>query len=174
MKKIFVNVDGSSRGNPGESSIGVLITDDRGHVLEQVSKLIGRTTNNAAEYKALIEGIRLAIRLAPDEAVFLTDNQLVANQVNGFYQVREPNLQYLNQVALDLLAQLPRWRVNFVERDVNHAAHRLAEAAFRERNRLERERNQLFRDIEAYLQDLPLDDLHKVLAYLRSLHAPGM
>jgi ribonuclease HI len=169
VRKIFVNVDGSSRGNPGESSIGVLITDDKGRVLEQASKLIGRATNNVAEYKALIEGVRLAIGHSPDETVFLTDNQLVANQVNGFYQVREPHLEHLNRSVLDLLARLPRWRVNFVEREINHAAHRLAEQAFRERSRLERERADLIREIGFLLDGLPVDELRRLVVHLRSL-----
>jgi len=125
MRKIFVNVDGSSRGNPGESAIGVLVTDDKGQVLEQVSKLIGRATNNVAEYKALLEGIRLA--------------------------------------------RLPRWRVNFVEREINHPAHRLAEQAFRERTRQERERNDLLREISYLLDGLSIDDLRRLTAHVRSL-----
>lgn len=173
MRKIFVNVDGSSRGNPGESSIGVLITDDKGRVLEQAAKLIGRATNNVAEYKALIEGIRLAIGHSPDEAVFLTDNQLVANQVNGFYQVREPHLDFLNRSALDLLARIPRWRVNFVERAINHPAHRLAEHAFRERNRQEKERTDLIREIGFLSEGLSMEDLRRLVAHVRSLRSPG-
>jgi len=173
MRKIFVHVDGSSRGNPGESSVGVLVTDDKGQVLQQASKLIGRATNNVAEYKALIEGVRLAIGHSPDEAVFLTDNQLVANQVNGFYQVREPHLEHLNHLALDLLAKLPRWRVNFVEREINNAAHRLAEQAFRERSRQERERRDLAREIEFLLDDLSVEDLRRLLGHVRGLRAQG-
>lgn len=169
MRKIFVNVDGSSRGNPGESSIGVLVTDDKGQVLEQMSKLIGRGTNNVAEYKALLEGIRIAIELSPDEAVFLTDNQVVANQVNGFYQVREPHLDLLNRQVLDLLAKLPRWRLNCVEREINHGAHRLAEQAFRERSRQARERTDLTREIGYLLDGLAVDDLRRLVAYVRSL-----
>ena len=169
MRKIFVNVDGSSRGNPGESSIGVLVTDDKGQVLEQISKLIGRGTGNVAEYKALLEGIRVSTELAPEEAVFLTDNQLVANQVNGFYQAREPHLDLLNRQVLDMLARLPRWRMNFVDREVNNPAHRLAEQAFRERSRQERERVDLIQGIGYLLEDMPVEDLRRLVAYARSL-----
>lgn len=169
MRKIFVNVDGTSRGNPGDAAIGILVTDDKGQVLDQVSRLIGRATNDVAEYKALLEGIRLAAALAPEEAVFLTDNQLVANQVNGFSQVREPHLEHLNSTALDLLARLPRWRVNFVEREINHPAHRLAEQAFRQRSRQERERADLTREISYLLEGLPVEELRRLVAHLRSL-----
>ncbi|HNR24802.1 MAG TPA: ribonuclease HI family protein [Candidatus Bipolaricaulis anaerobius] len=169
MRKIFVNVDGSSHGSPGEAAIGILITDEKGQVLGQESKLIGRATSDVAEYKALLDGIRLALALSPDEAVFLTDNQVVANQVNGFYQVREPHLELLNRNALDLLSKLPRWRVNFVEREINHPAHRLAEQAFRERSRQERERADLTREIGYLLDGLPVDELRRLVAYVRSL-----
>ncbi len=171
LKKIFVHVDGSSRGNPGEASIGVVITDEKGHVLQQVGKCIGRTTNNVAEYKALIEGVRLALQLAPDEAVFLTDSQLLAHQINGIYKVREPHLEHLNRMALDLLSRLPKWRVNFVQREGNNLAHRVAESAYFERSRQERERAQVIQDITALLQDLPLEELRKLLGHVRSLRA---
>lgn len=172
MQKLFVNVDGSSRGNPGESAIGAVLTDERGHVIEEVSQLIGQATNNVAEYRALIEGIRRAIDYAPQEAIFLTDNQLVANQINGLYQVREPHLQHLRDIALDLLSQLPKWRINFIEREGNSAAHRLANQAFRERLRSEREREQLQCEIEGLLPELSLEELGKVLKYLRRLRSP--
>jgi len=171
VRKIFVNVDGTSRGNPGESAVGVIITDDKGQVLEQRSALVGRGTNDAAEYKALLEGIRLAIGLSPEEAVFLTDNQLVANQVNGFYQAREPHLDLLNRQALDLLSRLPRWRVNYVEREINHPAHRLAEQAFRERNRLERERTELAREIHYLIEGLSVEELRRLVVHVRSLRS---
>jgi len=169
MRKIFVNVDGTSHGNPGDAAIGVLVTDEKGQSLAQIARLIGRTTANAAEYKALLEGIRLAAELSPDEAVFLTDNQVVANQVNGFSKVREPHLDQLNRHALDLLASLPRWRVNFVDREVNHPARRLAEQAFRERNRQERERADLIREFGYLIEGLSMDDLRRLVSHVRSL-----
>lgn len=169
MRKIFVNVDGSSHGNPGESAIGVLVTDEKGQTLTQVAKIIGRATSEVAEYKALLEGIRLATELAPEEAVFLTDNQLVANQVNGLYPIREPHLEHLNRNALDLLGRLPRWRISLVDREINHPAHRLAEGAFRERNRLERERADLTSEIAYLVDGLSVEDLRRLAAYVRSL-----
>ncbi|MGC9530354.1 MAG: ribonuclease HI family protein [Candidatus Bipolaricaulaceae bacterium] len=171
MRKLFVSVDGSSRGNPGEASIGAVLTDERGHVVEEVSQSIGRATNNVAEYKALIEGVRRAAAYAPEEAVFLTDSHLVANQINGLYKIREPHLQHLNQIAVELLAQLPKWRVNYVEREANSAAHRLAELAFRQRAKSEREKAQLRQGIQDALQDLTPDQLRKVVAFLQRLHA---
>ncbi|MCX7750552.1 MAG: reverse transcriptase-like protein [Candidatus Bipolaricaulota bacterium] len=169
MRKIYVNVHGTARGNPGEAAIGILVTDEKGEPLSQVGRLIGRATAEVAEYKALLEGIRLAVDLAPEEAVFLTDHPLVANQINGFSAPREPHLLHLNRCALELLAQLPRWRVSLVEPEVNHPACRLADGAFRERTRLERERAELLRELDHLLAALPLDDLRRVVSHVRSL-----
>jgi ribonuclease HI len=171
VRKLFVHVDGASRGNPGEAAIGVLLTDEHGNTIEEVSELIGQATNNVAEYRALIEGVRRALNYLPEEAIFLTDNELVANQINGLYRVREPHLQHLNQRVLELLSRLPRWRVNYIEREANYKAHRLAMRAFRERTRQERERSRLLNEIEDVLRDLDLDDLRRVLSYANSLRA---
>lgn len=166
-----MHVDGASRGNPGEAAIGVLLTDEQGNTIEEISQLIGQATNNVAEYKALIEGIRRALEYLPEEAIFLTDSELVANQINGIYRVQEPHLQHLNQKAMELLSRLPRWRVNYVEREANHRAHRLAMRAFQEKSRRERERARTVDEIVDVLQGLPMDDLRRVLSYARSLKA---
>ena len=162
-------MDGASRGNPGEASIGVLLLDEEGNTVEEVSKLIGQATNNVAEYKALLEGVRRALEYQPEEAIFLTDNELVANQINGIYRVKEPHLQYLNEQVLELLSRLPRWRVNHVEREANYRAHRLAMKAFREKNRKEREKVRLINEVESLLRDFSLEEIRKVLAYIESL-----
>ncbi len=168
-RKLFVYVDGASRGNPGEASIGVLILDEEGNTVEEVSELIGQATNNVAEYKALLEGVRRALEHRPEEAIFLTDNELVANQINGIYRVKEPHLQHLNEQVLELLSRLPRWRVNYVEREANYRAHRLAMKAFREKSRREREKARLINEVETALRELPLEDVKKVLAYVNDL-----
>ncbi len=169
MVKLFVNVNGAARGSPGEAAIGVVLADERGQVVEECGQRVGRATHNAAGYKALMEGARRAIAYTPEEAVFFTDNQRVANQVNGLSPVREPHLQHLLQRVASMLDQLPSWRVNCVEPDANRAAHRLVEQAFRERIREERERHVLCQQVEVMLRTLSVDELRKVLAYVRSI-----
>ncbi len=63
MDKVILNIDGASRGNPGPSSIGVVLKDENQRVIGRISRLIGETTNNQAEYTALIEGLKRAIDL---------------------------------------------------------------------------------------------------------------
>ncbi|RLE31546.1 hypothetical protein DRJ54_00020 [Candidatus Acetothermia bacterium] len=171
VHKLFVHTCGISRGNPGAAAVGLLLLDEQGHVVEEVGELIGRATPEVAEYKALIAGARKAADYSPDEAVFLTDSHVLVNQVNGVSQPREPHLQYLNQLALELLGQLPKWRLNYLESDANSAARRLAEQAFREKNRSERERARLARELSERLSLLSLDELRKVESFIRSLRA---
>lgn len=171
MRKLFINTCGISHGNPGAAAIGIALLDEQGHLVEEVGELIGRATPEVAEYKGLISGARKAAAYAPEEAVFLTDSHPLVNQINGISQPREPHLQYLNQLALGCLGQLPKWRLNYVDPDANSVAHRLAERAFRERIRSERERIRLTRELSELLSLLSLDELKKVEAFIRSLRA---
>jgi len=129
MEKLLINFDGTSQGNPGEAAIGVVISDGEGNVIEEISRYIGRATSNVAEYKALIEAAQAALEYMPQRAIFFTDSQLVANQINGLYRVRQPHLDVLNRQAEELLERLPHWQVRYIERTANWQAHRLAQRA---------------------------------------------
>jgi hypothetical protein len=74
MDKLFVYVDGGARAEPGEAGIGIAITDALGNVVDEISELIGRSTTEVAEYRALIEGCRRALTYKPQSVVFFTDN----------------------------------------------------------------------------------------------------
>ena len=133
MKKLFVYTDGAAKGEPGEpgeAGIGFAITTQDGTVVEEISRLIGRATTEVAEYRALIEAARHVETLGVDSVIFFTDNQRVANYVNGVFETREPHIKRLIEIALGLLNRLPQWRVNFVDRDANVRAPRLVEQAF--------------------------------------------
>jgi len=130
MDKLYVYIDGASRGEPGEAGVGIAITDKNGDVVEEIAKLIGRATSEVAAYRALIEGCRHVAGHAPESVVFFTDNQKVANHVNRVFETREPHIKHLVEIALGLLNQFPRWRVNCVDRAVNFRAPRLVEQAF--------------------------------------------
>lgn len=134
IEKLLINVDGACQGNPGESSIGVVITDQDGNIVDEIGSYIGRTTNNVAEYKALITGIEAVTEYMPKRAIFFMDSQLVVNQVNGLYRVRQPHLNALHQEADELLEQLPSWEVKYIERSANWQAHRVAQRALIERS----------------------------------------
>mgnify|MGYP002622737481 CR=1 FL=1 len=134
MEKLLINLDGASQGNPGNASYGVVITDPEGNVLEELGSYIGRTTNNVAEYRALIAGAEAVQQYMPKRALFFMDSQLVVNQVNGLYRVRQPHLNALYEQSLQLLNKLPHWEVKYVERTANWQAHRVAQRALFERS----------------------------------------
>lgn len=100
MKTVFVNTDGGSRGNPGQAAIGVLIKDETGQKIASISRRIGETTNNVAEYQAVIsslEWIKQNMSSKSNEATyqFLIDSALVVNQLNGLFKIKDSNIRQL-------------------------------------------------------------------------------
>lgn len=168
MEKLLINLDGASQGNPGDAAIGIVISDGRGNVIEEISKYIGRTTNNVAEYTALIEAARTALEYMPQRTIFFTDSQLVANQINGLYRVRHPHLDVLNREAEELLERLPQCQVRYIERTANWHAHRLAQQALLQRGEHETE-NTLIDEIGSIARKLSERDRQKLLKYARRL-----
>lgn len=123
--------DGASRGNPGRAAIGAALyrlEDGRASLVAQVSESIGLATNNVAEYKALIEGLKLAQRHAPDRLTVRADSQLLIRQLEGRYRVKNPALQALHRQASGLLEKIPH-KLEHIPREQNVVADALANAA---------------------------------------------
>jgi len=91
MDKLFVYFAGAARGEPGEAGIGIAVTDKDGNVVGEISRLIGRATSEVADYQALIEAARHALQYEPESVIFFTDNQRLANYVNGVFETRAPS-----------------------------------------------------------------------------------
>jgi ribonuclease HI len=127
--KLVVHVDGGARGNPGPAAIGVVVSAQDGVLLEQHGVRIGETTNNVAEYRALLLGLERARALGAEEVEIVGDSELVAKQVNGQYKVKHAGLKPLHAEALHALAAFARWRVRTVPRAQNAAADALVNAA---------------------------------------------
>lgn len=127
-KNTEVYVDGASRGNPGESGIGVLIISENG-ARREIRKYLGRGTNNEAEYKALIEAVSHLSDVKSREVRIHTDSQLVANQMNGKWKVKDPKLKALHAKASRLAAAIPRLKIEYIPRERNAEADRLANEA---------------------------------------------
>merc|ERR1711915_534215 len=96
-----LHFDGACRGNPGTAGTGFVLRDGNGRVIERFSRLLGyNLTNNVAEYKALIAGLRHALANGISDIVAYGDSELVCNQVNGQYRVRDRRLErYYNSNA---------------------------------------------------------------------------
>ncbi len=118
-------IDGASRGNPGPAAIGVVIEKDQRPLLE-LSQYIGNTTNNVAEYTALITAIEEALRLGGEHLFVLSDSQLLVRQMDGSYKVKNPNILSLFQRASSLSQRLKSFHIKYIERALNSQANTLA------------------------------------------------
>jgi ribonuclease HI len=129
VKTLRIFTDGASRGNPGPAGLGVVIEDEAGMRLRGLHRWLGITTNNEAEYHALIEGLKAVAEWKPDRLEVYLDSKLVVEQVTGRYRVKKPELQVLCKQATALLAGFPQVQVRHVEREKNRGADALANMA---------------------------------------------
>jgi ribonuclease HI len=123
--KVVVHVDGGSRGNPGPAAAAAVVSTTDGEVLDESAELLGETTNNVAEYRGLLLGLRRAHELGASEVELINDSELIAKQVNGEYKVKQPAMQALHAEALRALAGFSAWSVRSVPRARNAAADAL-------------------------------------------------
>jgi ribonuclease HI len=121
--------DGACRGNPGIGGAGAVITDGEGIVLWEGKEYLGYCTNNIAEYKALILGLRGALAQGHKNLEVYLDSELLANQINGSYRVKNENLKVLMTEVRSLLASFESIEVKHVLRCHNSNADKLANLA---------------------------------------------
>ena len=125
--------DGGSRGNPGLSAVGcVLIDPAQGVTLKEHSEVIGIETNNVAEYRALIEGLKLALRHRPNRLICHLDSELIVKQLNGEYRVKMPTLQPMVEEIRELTMELPDVVFQHIPREDNWRADQLVNKALDE------------------------------------------
>ncbi|WP_224337225.1 ribonuclease HI [Haloprofundus halobius] len=123
-----VYFDGASRGNPGPAAIGWAIVTSDGIVAEG-SERIGETTNNRAEYDALVRALEAALDYGLSEADVRGDSQLVVKQVRGEWKTNDPGLRERRVKANELLTEFDRWTLEHVPREINERADNLANEA---------------------------------------------
>ncbi len=101
MSIVKIFTDGGSRGNPGPGAIGIVILDEQDNKLEEFKECIGHTTNNRAEYHALIKGLDLAAKYTRDTVHCYLDSNLVVKQMQGLWRLKKDELQALSHEAKD-------------------------------------------------------------------------
>ncbi|MEV7546392.1 reverse transcriptase-like protein, partial [Streptomyces sp. NPDC089915] len=130
MPRFVVEADGGSRGNPGPAGYGAVVLDPvTGETLAERAEFIGVATNNVAEYRGLIAGLRAARELAPDAEVRVRmDSKLVVEQMSGRWKIKHPDMKPL---AAEAAKVLPRAQVTYewIPRERNKHADRLANEA---------------------------------------------
>jgi ribonuclease HI len=122
---LTINIDGASRGNPGLSGIGVVISSD-GEILAEYNEFIGNSTNNLAEYAALKKALKIASNMNDDEITILSDSELVVKQRTHNYKVRSKRLKTVFREISNLEKCFKRVSYRHIPREGNRAADLLA------------------------------------------------
>lgn len=126
-------VDGASRGNPGEAGAGALIKDPSAKVVKRLKKFLGRTTNNVAEYSALVMGLEAARAMGIDSISVFADSELMVKQLNGVYKVKSEDLRPLYEKAAALSKGFKEFSIRHIYREKNAAADALSNEAIDDR-----------------------------------------
>jgi ribonuclease HI len=126
---VVIHTDGASRGNPGPASIGVVIAEPGGRILAEFGEALALTTNNVAEYTAVIRALERAADLGARRAHVKMDSQLVVRQLNGAYRVKHPDMLPLYRRVLELIQRFDEVTFEHVPREENTEADRLANQA---------------------------------------------
>jgi ribonuclease HI len=127
--KARLYTDGGARGNPGPAAYAYVLESEDGTVLDARGEAIGITTNNAAEYRALLAGLARAAELGVDELEVVSDSELLVRQMTGRYRVKNPRLVELSLEAARLAREIDRVEYRAVRRDQNTLADRLVNEA---------------------------------------------
>jgi len=128
-KKIIIFSDGGARGNPGPAGIGAVLYDSKKQILAKISKYIGETTNNQAEYQALITALKKAKELGGQELDVFLDSELVVKQLNREYKVKNKELAPLFLEVYNLSLNFSKITFTHVYRENNKEADRLVNEA---------------------------------------------
>jgi ribonuclease HI len=127
--RVVVHVDGGARGNPGPAAAAAVVSAPDGDVLDRAHELLGVATNNVAEYRGLLLGLRRARELGAREVDVVNDSELVARQLTGQYRVKHADLKPLHADAMRALGDFERWSVRSVPRAQNAEADALVNEA---------------------------------------------
>ena len=127
--RVTVHVDGGARGNPGPAAAAAVISTPDGDVLDEAMEVLGEQTNNVAEYRGLLLGLRRARDLGATEVDVVNDSELIAKQLIGAYKVKHAGLRPLYVEAMRALREFDRWSVRSVPRAQNAHADALVNQA---------------------------------------------
>jgi ribonuclease HI len=133
MEKVIIYTDGGARGNPGPAGIGAVIFDEeKKEILGKYKKFIGKTTNNQAEYQAVVLGLEKALALGAKEVELRLDSELVCKQINGEFKLKNPDFQPHFIKIHNLKLEFKKVEFKHVRREQNKIADALANEAMDE------------------------------------------
>ncbi len=125
-RRLFIYIDGASRGNPGPAGVGVIIYDEKKKLVDELCEYIGKTTNNVAEYQALLIALERARSLGAETLAIYSDCELLVRQMAGEYRVKDKTLKDFYQKARENLKNFRKVDIRYIAREKNKRADRLA------------------------------------------------
>jgi ribonuclease HI len=125
VKKLIIYTDGGARRNPGPAAIGVVICNEKNEIIKKFSKFIGRATNNQAEYQAVIYALEKAKQMKAEETNFYLDSELVVQQLNRKYKIKDKDLATLFIKIWNLSQNFKAINFFYIPREKNKEADRL-------------------------------------------------
>src|SRR5271157_973662 len=126
---LVAHIDGGARGNPGPAGYGVMIDDEAGRPVAELSEYLGKQTNNYAEYSGLLAALTYALKHGFKVLKVFSDSELMVKQIKGQYKVKNPALQELHGKATRMIGELDTFTITHVLREKNRNADRLANLA---------------------------------------------
>ncbi len=126
--RLTIHTDGGARGNPGPAAIGVVIASD-GQVLKKLSRTIGATTNNQAEYQAVHAALTEALALGATQVELFADSELIVKQIRGEYKIKNPELGPWVIKIHSLVNQIGQVTFTAIRREQNQLADALVNQA---------------------------------------------
>ncbi len=135
-QKVIIYSDGGARGNPGPAGIGVVICDgaNENKILGMHKRYIGETTNNQAEYQAVVLGLQEAKKLHATEVEVRLDSELVASQLSGEFKLKNPEFQDSFIKIWNLKIGFKKVKFKYIAREDNNLADKLVNKAIDEKN----------------------------------------
>jgi ribonuclease HI len=128
-KRFTIYSDGAATPNPGPSGIGVVLYNEKGGVVAEISRYLGNSTNNKAEFLALIAGLEEALRLGAVAVDLKIDSELLVRQLQGTYRSKKMRQQY--EQIRRLLGEFESYSIEHIPRERNKQADALSKKAIR-------------------------------------------
>jgi len=135
-KVVVIYSDGGSRGNPGPSASGFVIYDQAGKLLFEGGEYLGVTTNNQAEYRAVLLGLEKALEMGASFVDFKMDSLLVVNQMAGIYRVKNRDLWPIYESIRNIVKKFDDVRFTHVRREFNKEADAMVNKILDEHSRI--------------------------------------
>ncbi|AKK03601.1 bifunctional RNase H/acid phosphatase [Corynebacterium epidermidicanis] len=127
--KVIIEADGGSRGNPGIAGAGAVVYDADRHILREIAYVVGKASNNVAEYHGLVEGLSAAAELGATEVAVFMDSKLVVEQMSGNWKIKHPDMKALATQAQRIARTFDKVTYSWVPREKNKKADELSNVA---------------------------------------------